>query len=117
VRFETDTVRACTVWTACGACRQRHIAMVGLHATLDSLGNFCDGGALRVLRSNLTIEHCVFAHNKADGGGAVKASGTIRIFNTVFKNNTVRKTLASSVGVATTVVQATDCEPSFCTGA
>lgn len=63
--------------------------MVGLHATADSLGNLLDGGALRVLRSNLTIEHCIFAHNKADGGGAVKASGTIRITNTLFENNTV----------------------------
>lgn len=84
---------------------QRHIAMVGLHATSDSLGNFRDGGALRVLRSNLTIEHCVFAHNKADGGGAVKASGAIRIINTLFENNTVRKTLAASVVVAVAVTK------------
>ena len=68
--------------------------MVGLQAPADSLGNLHDGGAVRVLRSNLTIEHCVFAHNKADGGGAVKASGTIRITNTVFENNTVRESLA-----------------------
>lgn len=84
--------------------------MVSLHATSDSLGNFGDGGALRVLRSNLTIEHSVFAHNRADGGGAVKASGTIRIFNTLFKNNTVRNTIGSCVGVAVAVMRTVDCK-------
>ena len=88
VTVVTDTMRS----LACDCvCQQRHVAMVGLHATFDSLGNFLDGGAVEVLQSNLTIEHCVFANNKADGGGAVKASGTIRIFNTLFQNNTVRE--------------------------
>ena len=93
-----NSALAC-VWTVC---RQRHVAMVGLHAKFDSLGNFRDGGAVQVLRSNLTIEHCIFVHNKADGGGAVKASGTIRIFNTLFQNNTVSQTLATCTANACT---------------
>ena len=42
----------------------RHTAMVGLHARSGPLGNLGDGGAVSVLNSNLTIEHCLFAHNE-----------------------------------------------------
>lgn len=66
----------------------RHTAMVALSARSDSIGNIGDGGAVNLQRANLTVECCLFRHNRADDGGAIAASGQIKITDSVFENNT-----------------------------